>query len=101
MSARLFSPVSPGRRGAILATLGKLLFFLGSQGHWNVVRDTFVVGCKFSEMIIYLERFENKPDLKDLTVYPTEYGLYKPNCGLDNALSSWRRDEVSREIIPP
>ena len=33
--------------------LGKLLFFYGAEGQWDVVGDTFVVGCKFSDKIIY------------------------------------------------
>lgn len=33
--------------------LGKLLCFYGAEGQWDVVGDTFVVGCKFSEKIIY------------------------------------------------
>ena len=79
--------------------LGKLLFFFGSQGQWDVVGDTFVVGCKFSDRIIYPETFANNPDLKD-PVYSTDYGVYRPNCGLDNVLLSWGHDEVSREKSP-
>jgi len=33
--------------------LGKLLCFYGADGQWDVVGDTFVVGCKFSDKIIY------------------------------------------------
>ena len=75
--------------------LGKLLFFFGSQGQWDVVGDTFVVGCRFSEKIIYPETFKNNPDWED-AVYSTEYGIYKPRCGLDNVMLSWGHDEVSR-----
>jgi len=75
--------------------LGKLLFFFGSQGQWDVVGDTFVVGCKFSDKIIYPDTFGGNPDSED-PVYSTEYGVYKPNCGLDNVLLSWGHDEVSR-----
>ncbi|PAV15473.1 myo-inositol oxygenase [Pyrrhoderma noxium] len=38
--------------------LGKLLFFFGSEGQWDVVGDTFVVGCAFSEKNIYPETFQ-------------------------------------------
>ena len=79
--------------------LGKLLFFFGSQGQWDVVGDTFVVGCKFSDKVIYPETFENNPDSKD-PVYSTEYGVYKPHCGMDNVLLSWGHDEVSGRNIP-
>ena len=80
--------------------LGKLLFFFGSQGQWDVVGDTFVVGCKFSDKIIYPETFKNNPDSKD-PVYSTEYGVYRPNCGLDNVLLSWGHDEVSLQTFFP
>jgi inositol oxygenase len=29
--------------------LGKLLYFFGSDGSWDVVGDTFVVGCEFPQ----------------------------------------------------
>lgn len=74
--------------------LGKLLFFFGSQGQWDVVGDTFVVGCKFSEKIIYPETFKENPDSKH-RVYSTECGMYEPHCGLDNVMLSWGHDEVS------
>jgi inositol oxygenase len=80
--------------------LGKLLFFFGSQGQWDVVGDTFVIGCKFSDKIIYPETFENNPDSRD-PVYSTQYGVYKPHCGLDNVLLSWGHDEVSGVEPPP
>ena len=56
-------------------------------------QDTFVVGCKFSDKIIYPETFEENPDSRD-PIYCTEYGVYKPNCGLDNVMLSWGHDEV-------
>lgn len=96
--------------------LGKLLYLFGSEyvhisfvirdvsdersvfrGQWDVVGDTFVVGCKFSDKIIYPETFEGNPDSRD-PVYSTEYGVYQPHCGLDNVMLSWGHDEV-RELI--
>lgn len=92
--------------------LGKLLLLFGSEGQWDVVgvrasisiwqfhdssfhplQDTFVVGCKFSDKIIYPETFNNNPDSND-AIYSTEYGIYKPQCGLDNVMLSWGHDEV-------
>jgi hypothetical protein len=64
-----------------------------SRGQWDVVGDTFVVGCKFSDKIIYPGSFENNPDFHD-AVYSTEYGVYKPHCGLENVMLSWGHDEV-------
>ena len=56
-------------------------------------QDTFVVGCKFSDKIIYPETFAANPDSKD-PVYSTEYGVYSPHCGLENVMLSWGHDEV-------
>ncbi|KZV79438.1 myo-inositol oxygenase [Exidia glandulosa HHB12029] len=73
--------------------LGKLLFFFGSQGQWAVVGDTFPVGCKFSDKIIYADTtFAANPDSQD-AVYSTDCGIYTPGCGLDNVMISWGHDE--------
>ncbi|KAJ6624149.1 myo-inositol oxygenase [Mycena sp. CBHHK59/15] len=72
--------------------LGKLLFLFGSEGQWDVVGDTFVVGCKFSDKIVLSETFAGNPDSTD-AVYSTENGVYKPHCGLDNVMLSWGHDE--------
>lgn len=55
---------------------------------------SLVVGCKFSDKIIYPETFANNPDSYD-KVFSTELGIYKPNCGLDNVMLSWGHDEVT------
>jgi inositol oxygenase len=100
--------------------LGKLLFLFDSEGQWDVVgvrkylslpisdselgililgyslltiQDTFVVGCRFSDKIIYPETFAANPDSHD-QIYSTEYGIYQPHCGLDNVMLSWGHDEV-------
>ncbi|KAF8155690.1 inositol oxygenase [Crassisporium funariophilum] len=82
----------------LLHDLGKLLLLFGSEGQWDVVGDTFVVGCKFSDKIIYPETFKNNPDSYD-DVYSTEYGIYKPHCGLDNVMLSWGHDEYLYHVF--
>jgi len=77
--------------------LGKLLFFYDARGQWDVVGDTFPVGCKFSDAIIYPGTFENNPDNKD-PIYSTEHGIYSPGCGLDNIMLSWGHDEYLYHI---
>ena len=90
--------------------LGKLLFLFDSEGQWDVVgvrahpnwratltaeqQDTFVVGCRFSDKIIYPETFNANPDSHD-GIYSTEYGIYQPHCGLENVMRSWGHDEAS------
>jgi hypothetical protein len=61
--------------------------------HLTISQDTFVVGCKYSDKIVLPETFVGNPDFSD-AVYSTEYGVYKPNCGLDNVMLSWGHDEV-------
>ncbi|KAK6984833.1 inositol oxygenase [Favolaschia claudopus] len=78
--------------------LGKLLYIFGSEGQWDVVGDTFVVGCAFSDKIILPETFSGNPDSDD-AVYSSKYGVYKPHCGLDNVMLSWGHDEYLYHIL--
>ncbi|CAZ84180.1 unnamed protein product [Tuber melanosporum] len=78
--------------------LGKLLFFFGAQGQWDVVGDTFPVGCAFDPRIILAESFSGNPDTKH-PVYSTEMGIYTPHCGLDNLLLSWGHDEYLYHVV--
>jgi inositol oxygenase len=78
--------------------LGKLLCFFGADGQWDVVGDTFVVGCKFSDKIIYPETFKENPDYYDEKL-STENGIYEPGCGLDNVILSWGHDEYLYNVL--
>ena len=64
---------------------------------WRCHQDTFVVGCEFSDKIIYHDTFAGNPDSQD-AVYNTKYGIYQPHCGLDNVMLSWGHDEVSVSV---
>jgi inositol oxygenase len=82
--------------------LGKILVCMGvCDGQWDCVGkswwlvdkkrgliglgDTFVVGCKFSDKIVYPETFKKNPDYYDEKLN-TENGIYTPGCGLENVL---------------
>jgi hypothetical protein len=65
---------------------------------FSFIQDTFVVGCKFSDKIIYPETFEGNPDYHD-PIYSTEYGVYKPHCGLENVMLSWGHDEYLYHVL--
>ncbi len=80
-----------------LHDLGKVLCLFG-EPQWAVVGDTFPVGCKFSDKIVYPEFFDANPDAHDER-YNTKYGVYSPNCGLDNVLMSWGHDEYLYHIM--
>lgn len=81
----------------LIHDLGKLLFFYDARGQWDVVGDTFPVGCRFDESIIYPGSFTDNPDSGD-EIYSTEYGIYPPGCGLDNVMLSWGHDEYLYHI---
>ncbi|KAI0376917.1 DUF706-domain-containing protein [Hypomontagnella monticulosa] len=83
----------------LIHDLGKLLFFFGSEGQWDVVGDTFPVGCAFDPRIIYAsETFAANPDSRD-PVYSTQFGIYSPGCGLDNVMLSWGHDEYLYHVV--
>lgn len=82
----------------LIHDLGKLLFFFDAQGQWDVVGDTFPVGCAYSPKIIYPDTFKNNPDHDD-EIYSTEHGIYTPGCGLDNVMLSWGHDEYLYHIM--
>ena len=85
----------------LIHDLGKLMLFfedLGTRGQWDVVGDTFPVGCAFDERIIYPETFAANPDSKH-PVYSTKNGIYAPGCGLDNVMLSWGHDEYLYHVV--
>ncbi|KAI8139148.1 inositol oxygenase [Fennellomyces sp. T-0311] len=88
---------------ALIHDLGKYLYFM-NEDQWTVVGDTFPVGCKFSDKIVHPEYFANNPDI-DHPVYSTQYGIYEPNCGLENIHLSFGHDEymamVCKNYLPP
>ena len=82
--------------------LGKVLCLYG-EPQWAVVGDTFPVGCAYSKEIIFPEFFALNPDMR-VPEYQTLYGIYSPNCGLDNVHLSWGHDEyiyrVTKNYLP-
>ncbi|KAL4940039.1 hypothetical protein BDV06DRAFT_213810 [Aspergillus oleicola] len=83
----------------LIHDMGKLLFFFGAQGQWDVVGDTFPVGCAFDERIIYgRESFKKNEDYGN-SIYDTKFGIYSPCCGLENVMLSWGHDEYLYHIV--
>ncbi|RMZ91419.1 hypothetical protein DV736_g1333, partial [Chaetothyriales sp. CBS 134916] len=83
----------------LIHDLGKLLFFFSAQGQWDVVGDTFPVGCAFNDKIIFGNKsFAENPDSDD-PVFSTKYGIYERGCGLDNVMLSWGHDEYLYHVI--
>ncbi|KAK2765194.1 hypothetical protein FQN54_008893 [Arachnomyces sp. PD_36] len=83
----------------LIHDLGKLLFFFDAKGQWDVVGDTFPVGCAFDDRIIYSsDSFRGNPDYGH-EIYGTKYGIYSPGCGLDNVMLSWGHDEYLYHVV--
>lgn len=82
--------------------LGKVLCLFG-EPQWNVVGDSFPVGCKFSDKIVFPEFFEANPDTYDER-FNTKLGVYSQNCGLDQVHMSWGHDEymyhLTKDYLP-
>ena len=83
----------------LIHDLGKTLCLYG-EPQWAVVGDTFPVGCAYSDQIVFPEYFAANPDSK-VPEYQTKYGIYKPNCGLDNVYLSWGHDEYIYQVAKP
>jgi len=85
-----------------LHDLGKVLCLFG-EPQWAVVGDTYPVGCKYSDKIVYSEFFQNNPDFTN-NRFNSTYGIYSPNCGLRNVHMSWGHDEylyhVMKDYLP-
>jgi inositol oxygenase len=73
-----------------LHDLGKCLCLYG-EPQWGVVGDTFPVGCAWSKDIVFHQYFANNPD-RNTPLYQTKYGIYEPNCGLENVHMSFGHD---------
>jgi inositol oxygenase len=82
----------------LIHDLGKLLFFYGAEGQWDVVGDTFPVGCAFDDRIIYPDTFKNNPDHIH-EIYGTKNGIYTPGCGMNNIMLSWGHDEYLYHVV--
>lgn len=81
----------------LIHDLGKILCLWG-EPQWAVVGDTFPVGCRFSEKIVFPEFFDANPDSVNPD-YQTPTGIYAEHGGLDNVLMSWGHDEYLYHVV--
>jgi inositol oxygenase len=81
----------------LIHDLGKILCLYG-EPQWAVVGDTFPVGCKFSDKIVFPEFFAANPD-SAMPEYQTECGIYEERAGLDQVLMSWGHDEYLYHVV--
>lgn len=86
----------------LIHDLGKILCLFG-EPQWAVVGDTFPVGCRWSEKVVFPEFFAENPDAA-VAQYQTPLGVYDEGRGLDGVMMSWGHDEylyhVVRDYLP-
>jgi inositol oxygenase len=81
----------------LIHDLGKVLCLYG-EPQWAVVGDTFPVGCRYSDRIVFAEFFRDNPDFA-VAAYQTPCGIYEPGCGLDQVHLSWGHDEYLYHVV--
>ena len=81
---------------ALIHDLGKVLCIWGYD-QWSVVGDTFPVGCKHDQAIVYHSYFQSNPDCNKYD----DLGIYERNCGFDNVHFSFGHDEYLARVIAP
>ena len=81
----------------LIHDLGKVLCLFG-EPQWAVVGDTFPVGCRFSDKIVFPEFFAENPDSR-VAEYQTPEGIYARHCGLDKVHLSWGHDEYLYHVV--
>ncbi len=89
----------------LIHDLGKIMFLKGDnktgtglQEQWAMVGDTFIVGCKLPDTLVYSE-FNHLNLDKDNQTYNTDIGMYHEKCGLDKVHCSWGHDEYLYMIL--
>jgi inositol oxygenase len=81
----------------LIHDLGKILCLFG-EPQWAVVGDTFPVGCRYSDLVVFPEFFADNDDSR-MAEYQTDCGVYEPACGLEHVHLSWGHDEYLYHIV--
>ena len=77
--------------------LGKILCLFG-EPQWAVVGDTYPVGCRYSDKVVFPEFFALNSD-SHVPEYQTRNGIYEEGCGLDQVHLSWGHDEYLYNVV--
>ncbi len=88
----------------LIHDMGKIMYVWGNDENgtsinkqWGIVGDTFIVGCKIPNTIVYPEfnnlNSDHKKHKNSLT------GMYKKNCGLNKCIVSWGHDEFMFRVL--
>lgn len=81
----------------LIHDLGKILFCFG-EPPYCIVGDTYVVGCRFPNTIVYYDTMRDNPDFNN-PLYNSELGIYQKNCGIRNVKISFGHDEYLYMVL--
>ncbi|KAG7303196.1 hypothetical protein JYU34_011659 [Plutella xylostella] len=82
----------------LIHDLGKVMAFYG-EPQWCVVGDTFPVGCRWADSIVYgHDSFKDNRDTYN-PKYNTPCGIYTPGCGVEALTMSWGHDEYLYRLL--
>lgn len=89
----------------LIHDLGKIMFVKGCdedgtsmKEQWGLVGDIFLLGCELPDTCVYPEFNRENPDMQH-EKYSSEYGIYEPNCGIDNCWKAWGHDEYMFHVL--
>lgn len=89
----------------LIHDIGKIIYLWGCDNdgtslkkQWGIVGDTFIVGCKLSDKLVFPEFNSENPDMLNVK-YNTKLGIYKEGCGLENVKCSWGHDEYLYQVL--
>jgi len=84
----------------LIHDLGKMLCHpkMGGLPNWEMVGDTYPVGCKFSSAIPFAKYFELNPDSSNPR-FNTDLGIYEEGCGLEKVTFAWGHDEYMYHVL--
>lgn len=85
--------------GVFIHDFGKLLYLQDNdnrgqslKNQWGIVGDTFVIGCKIPDSVVF-------PEFNELIDQYSELGIYEEGCGLDNVFVSYGHDEYLYQVL--
>lgn len=92
----------------LIHDMGKIMFLWGNEedgqigkadaSQWALGGDTWVVGCKIPDCVIFPEfNLLNKDYHHE--IYRTELGMYEEKCGLDKLLFAYGHDEYLYQML--
>jgi inositol oxygenase len=89
----------------LIHDIGKIIFVKGCDEdgtsintQWGIVGDTFIVGCKLPNKLVYSKFNKLNPDMNNSKLN-SKLGIYNEGCGLNNVLCSWGHDEYLYQIL--